>query len=126
MKDATQLAIEITALTKSGGPLTKRIRLAADGSITSDGSECVMARGVARRVPIGDVKELAALLDNITSNQAIALGALRPDLPGEVGVITKHKLNGNARSDVIARTGSDILYRKGQPALTPLAASGPR
>jgi hypothetical protein len=116
MKDATQLAVEITALTKSGGPLTKRIRLAADGSITSDGSECVMARGIARRVPIGDVKELAALLDNINSNQAIALGALRPDLPDEVGVITKHKLNGHARSDVIARTGSDILYRKGQPA----------
>jgi hypothetical protein len=116
MKDATQLAAEITAFTKSGGPLTKRIRLAADGSITSDGSECVMARGVARRVPIGDVKEFAALLDNINPNQAIALGALRPDLPGEVGVVTKHNLNGHARPDVIARTGSDILYRKGQPA----------
>ena len=115
MKD-TQLAVEITAFTKSDGPLTKRIGLATDGSITSDGSECVMARGVARRVPIANIKQFAELLDNINSNQAIALGMLRPDLPGEVGVVTKKELNGHARPDVIARTGSDILYCKGQPA----------
>ena len=37
--------IEIIALAKEGGPLTKRISLTADGSLHSDGSGCVMARG---------------------------------------------------------------------------------
>jgi hypothetical protein len=116
MKPIAELSIEITAFTKSGGPLTKRIRLAADGSITSDAVDCVMPQGVARRVPISNVEQLATLLDNIAPNQAIALGALRPDLLDEVNIVTKHKLNGHILPNVIARTGTDIQYRKGQPA----------
>ncbi len=116
MKPANKLAVEITAFTKSNGPLTKRIRINNDGALASDGSECVMSRGVARRIPITDVKQLAVLLDQTNSNQAIALGSLRPDLADEVAVVTKKEMNGHARSDVIARTGTDILYRNGQPA----------
>ena len=35
--------IEITGFAKTGGPLTKRITVAADGSLHSDGSACVMS-----------------------------------------------------------------------------------
>jgi hypothetical protein len=107
--------IEITILTKQDGPLTKRISLAPDGAIKADGSACLMSHGRARRAHISSVDALAALLEQLTSNQAIALGALRADLPDEVVVIPKDKLNGAA--GVIARTRKDILYKKGHPAL---------
>src|SRR6266702_2746446 len=41
--------IEITGFTKKGGPLTKRISLADDGELLSDGSACVMSAGNAWR-----------------------------------------------------------------------------
>jgi hypothetical protein len=106
--------IELTGFTKADGPLTKRISLAPDGSAKSDGSACLMARGVARRVRVEDVGEFANLIERVESNQAIALGALRPGLPDEVTVVTKGKLTG--APDVIARTGTDIVYLKRQPA----------
>ncbi len=107
---------ELTVFTKSKGPLTKSIRLDKDGKIVSDGSACTMAHGQARRMEIADIGELAKLIEGLRSNQALALGALRPDLPNEVGIVTKDELNGETRPDIIARTGSDILYRKGSPA----------
>ena len=110
------LAGEITEFTKSGGPLTKRISLAADGSIVSDGSACVMSRGTARRIKIAGVKQLGELIEQLSSDQAIALGALRTDLPDQVKVVTKDKLNGVAQPNVIARTAADIHYREQQPA----------
>src|SRR5262245_6118800 len=108
------IASEFTVFTKSGGPLTKRISLAADGSLKSDGSACVMAHGAARRVHITSVSDLASLIERLRPNEAIALGALRTGLADLVQVVTKHKLNGAA--NVIARTGADIIYRKRQPA----------
>jgi hypothetical protein len=118
-KDAagSKACLEITIFTKSGGPLTKGISLSADGSIKSDGSACRMARGDARRVPVANAKQLAALIERTRSNQAIGLGTLRPDLRDEVDVVTKAKLaNGVARPDLIARTGTNIIFRKGEPA----------
>ena len=109
------IASEFTIFAKSGGPLTKRISLAADGSLKSDGSACVMAQGAARRVHIASVSDLARLIERLRPNEAIALGALQTGLAELVQVVTKHKLNGAA--NVIARTGADIIYRKGQPAL---------
>jgi hypothetical protein len=44
--------IEITSIAKTGGPLTKRISLAQDGSLKSDGSACVMTCGTAQRLPL--------------------------------------------------------------------------
>jgi hypothetical protein len=41
---------EIVCLTKTDGPLTEEIRL-ENGALRSDGSACVMTRGVARRAP---------------------------------------------------------------------------
>jgi hypothetical protein len=114
---ASNARFEFTVFTKLDGALTKRISLTADGSIKSDGGACLMARGYARRLRVSNVKQLATVIERICSNQAIGLGALRPDLPDEVEVVTKAKLvNGVARPDLIARTGADIIFRKGQPA----------
>ena len=44
------LEIELTRLTKDGGPLTKQISLSPDGTLVKDGSACVMAHGTAERV----------------------------------------------------------------------------
>jgi hypothetical protein len=108
-------AFELTRFTKANGPLTKSISLAANGSVKSDGCACVMSRGTAQRLRVADVGELAAVIENIRPDQAIALGALRTGLPDKVQVVTKQKLNG--QPDVIARTGADIVFRKEQPAL---------
>jgi hypothetical protein len=108
------MSIEIVVFTKDGGPLTKRISLTADGAVHSDGSACALATGRARRMKIADVAELAAIIERLTSNQAIALGALNSDLADEVRIVTKNQLNGHEH-DVIARTGDSITYRTGQP-----------
>ena len=73
-----------------------------------------MARGQAKRARITGVDDLAKLIESLESNQAIGLGALRPDLPDEVAIVTKAKLNGDG---AIARTGSNFAYRRGEPAL---------
>ena len=104
--------IKLTVFTKAdGGILTKRIRLGDDGKAASDSRECKMARGSARRVQVGGVEQLAELICSLRSDQAIALGVLRPDLSDEVAITTKDKLNGN-QVDLIARTASDIIYKK--------------
>jgi hypothetical protein len=111
-------AIELTGFTKSNGPLTKRIALAADGTLRSDGSGCVMTHGEARRRRIADVGELASIIECIQPNQAIALGTLRGGLPEKVQIVSKQKLNGmTATSAIIARTGADIIFRREAPAL---------
>ncbi|HJZ31183.1 MAG TPA: hypothetical protein VKF35_08760 [Hyphomicrobiaceae bacterium] len=105
------MMIELTKLTKHSGPLTKKISLSPDGTLVKDGSACMMAHGTAERVRVAGVAELGALIDGLTPSQALALGALRPDLPDKVEVTTKKKLlNGMARPDIIARTGANIVY----------------
>jgi hypothetical protein len=111
------MSILITTFTKIGGPLTKRISLASDGSINADGSACVMAYGVAQRTRLGGVGDLAELLDQLRFDQAIALGRIRGGLPEKVEVTTKARLNGAAAPNLIARTSNDIVYRAGQQAL---------
>ena len=116
-QEQSTLHAEITVFTKFGGPLTKRISLAKNGSVKSDGSACVMSRGTARRVQIEGVKHLAEQIVSLNSEQAIALGTLPTNLPDEVEITTKAKLlNGVARPNVIARTADAIVYCKGKPA----------
>ena len=43
---------ELVLFTKTGGPLTKKISLAPDGTLVKDNSACVMTRGTAERVKI--------------------------------------------------------------------------
>jgi hypothetical protein len=111
------LRIEFTRLAKDDGPLTKKISLAPDGRLVKDGSACVMVHGTAERVRVTGVDALDALIEGLTPSQAIALGALRPDLPDRVQITTKKKVfNGVARPDLITRTGANIIYHEGQPA----------
>ena len=112
--------IEITQLVSSAGPLTKRISLLQDGSLRSDGSACVMMRGEAQRQRLPNIKAFADLIANLQTNQAIALGALRADLPDHVRITTQEKLaklNGSAPPDLIARTSGHIDYRAQSEAL---------
>src|SRR5262249_51179527 len=96
--------IEITVFTKEGGPLTKRISLNQDGSLKSDGSQCIMPTAVARRFRFAQMQDLAAHIGRLQSDQAIAAGTLRADLPDRVEVVTKTKLNGANHPGIIART----------------------
>jgi hypothetical protein len=108
--------IEIVLFSKDDGPLTKRISLGPNGKIVSDGSQCIMASGTARRIVLSSLREFADLIGSLGMNQAIALGALAADLPDEVRIVPKHKLNGGA-AGIIARTQNFISFRPGQPAL---------
>ena len=110
-------ALEITVFAKQGGPLTKTISLTADGAVKSDGSACVMSSGTAHRFKFDSIQQLGTRIEKLAPHEAIALGRLRPDLPDRVEVVTKRKLNGAARSDLIARTQDFIAYQPGQPAL---------
>jgi hypothetical protein len=112
--------IEITGFVKSGGPLTKRIVVAADGSLHSDGSACVMSTGWAYRLRFDTLDGFAACIAALDSNEAIALGALGDEVADRVEVTTNDQLaalNGAAQPNVIARTGNHIFYRPDQPTL---------
>ena len=87
------LRIEFTRLTKNAGPLTKKIYLAPDGTLVKDGSACVMEHGTAERVRVAGVDALGTLIEALTPSQAIALGALRADLPDRVEITTKKRSN---------------------------------
>jgi hypothetical protein len=84
-----------------------------------------MGRGAAERVRLDSVAELAVLIEELTPSQALALGALRADLPDRVEVTTKRKLlNGVAQPDIIARTGSNIIYNGPAYALLDFDSKG--
>jgi hypothetical protein len=111
-------SLEVTRLTSLGGPLTKRISL-VNGLLRSDGSACIMTSGIAQRVQLAGVADLAKLIRRLKPNEAIALGALRSDLPGRVTITTKDRLtrlNGNATPELIARTTRHFAYAHGEPA----------
>jgi hypothetical protein len=117
VKKRSCVETEITIFSKSGGALSKRIRLGEDGLVKSDASACVMAQGVAQRFQFAGVQQFARLIEEMRSNQALALGALRAGVLDEVKVVTKQKLNGIKRPDTIARTANFLVYQNGRPAL---------
>ena len=105
---------EITGLSKASGILTKKISLSEDGNVIADGSACWMSNGRAERTAIADLHALAAVIEDLKPSQAIALGTLRPDLPDEIPIVSKKKLNGG---EAIARSQKNIIYRENKPAL---------
>jgi hypothetical protein len=105
---------EIVYLTKSNGPLTKRICLDENGMLHSDGSTCVMSHGSARRASITSIRQLGELIGDLRSDQAIALGSLCTGLPREVRVVTKREINGATLSDTISRSHDHIEFKPGQ------------
>jgi hypothetical protein len=108
---------ELTVFRKAGGPLTKRIACGPDGAIKSDGSQCIMARGSARRAVFEGGEAFARAIGELGEDEALALGALRGDLPEEVSVVAKRKLNGSGELGIIARTQEYITYRPDTPGL---------
>jgi hypothetical protein len=109
--------IEITALTKHGGPLTKQITLNSDGTLHSDGSACFMSAGTARRLRVDGLSDLARFIAKLPADEALALGVLRDDLPEEVVIVTKRALGAVDWPGTIARTADNIIYRPGEPTL---------
>jgi len=109
--------MQVTILTKTDGPLTKRVWLGAEDTVRSDGSACIMSSGTARRFMFAHVDEVAALIEGLGPREAIALGGLRPDLPEQVEVTTKRRLNGANRSNLISRSRDFFVFSPGAPAL---------
>jgi hypothetical protein len=107
---------QITLVTKRGSPalMSKRIFLDGDGKLKSDGSGCRMVTGTAARAFAVMASDLARIIGNCGSDQAIALGAFREDLSSPVSVTTKDNLGQNPGA--ITRSRNFIDYRRGVPA----------
>ena len=108
--------IMITIFRKARGVLSKRISLNKAGGIEADGSECRMAEGSARRLKLTSVEALADLIEQMPSEEALALGQLKSELPDKVKVILTRELDANRPPDVIARTTEFLWYEPGSPA----------
>ncbi len=105
---------QLTLLTKSDGPLSKNIRLNGAG-IVSDPSGCGMSRGTAQRIELDSGRALADMIANMRSDQALALGRLRGDLPEAVNVVCRADLSGKNSPNTIARTGEFLGFAPGEP-----------
>jgi hypothetical protein len=105
--------IEVTLLRKGRGILSKRISL-VDGKVVSDGSACAMGHGSAERKKVDGLAGFAKLIDSLRSNECLALGALRDDLPDVVAIAKKDEITPESRA--VARTAGNLRYREGEPA----------
>ncbi|MBV9824100.1 MAG: hypothetical protein JO001_00210 [Alphaproteobacteria bacterium] len=114
----TPYRFELTALTKNGGPLTKRISITENGALLSSGSHCVMTIGQAFRLPLADIGALAEVIDRLKPENAIALGRLRPGLQDRTLILTQFRLaSADPAQTAIARTKEHFRYEPEQPAL---------
>ena len=73
-----------------------------------------MVTGTAARAFAAIASDLARIIGNCGSDQAIALGALREDLSSPISITTKNRLDQNPGA--ITRSRSFIDYRPGVPA----------
>ena len=100
------IASEFTVFAKSGGPLTKRISLVADGSLKSDGSACIMTRGVGIAASGYPISAILPMRSVVLNRRPSALRAVcGPICQPKSKIVTKAMLNGSTRPDPIARTG---------------------
>ena len=107
--------LEVTVLEKANGPLTKKIRLSANGDIHSDGAACALAHGRARRFGFDRLSEFSRLIEGFRDNQAITLGRLADGLPAMVDIVPKRRLNGAAApAGAISRTLDFFGFRPGE------------
>jgi hypothetical protein len=103
-------------LIKKRGPnplMSKRIFLDTEGKLCSDGSQCRMVEGTATRAAAETARDLAEHIASCGSDQALALGTLRSELPDLVVITTKNKLKDNPGA--IARSRHFIDYPPGAP-----------
>jgi hypothetical protein len=108
-----QVHVELTLFTSEAGPLSKRIHLAADGTLVND-SSAQLVRGTAERYVLSGLDGLATLLKRCTSNNALALGVMKADVKNKVNVVPTGALEANPGA--IARARKYFEFRKGQPA----------
>ena len=107
---------QITLITKRDTPalMSKRISLDGEGKLKGDGSECRMITGTAARAFAGTASALAQIITSCRSDQAIALGTLKPELSDSVAVTIPNRLD--KHPGAITRSRSCIDYRPGVPA----------
>ena len=110
--------MQITQFTKpvADGGMTKTIKLGPDGKPSPDGSACRMWRGEARRYDLIDVHELALLIDKCSTQQALAVGSIKPEFlngGSSVQVVKKDTL-AKASPGVIARTQKHLWFPPGE------------
>jgi hypothetical protein len=111
--------ITLTVFRKEGGPLTKRLSIAEDGALASDGSACRMSQGVARSVNIASMEALADLIGGLDQAQAIALGSVdSAALAEDASVrILRHAELAKAGGAAISRSLEFIRFPAGKPGL---------
>jgi hypothetical protein len=107
---------EITLIQKSGpsAVVSKRIFLDEQGNVCSDGSQCLMAQGIATRATAETAVDLAKHITACGPDQAITLGALRPDLPNTAKITIPAKLKDDPGA--ITRSREFINYCPREPA----------
>ena len=104
---------ELTLFTNARGALTKQFTLDAGGNLVKiEGGQ--MVAGTAMRIAVGDVQAFADLIGTISSDQALALGSMRGDLPAQVTVATKKALNGVTVPDTISRSRDYLTFGEGR------------
>jgi hypothetical protein len=94
--------------------MSKRIFLDEHGALRSDGSQCLMVQGTAARAPAAAASDLAKIISDCSSANAIALGALKDGLPNSVPITVPGKLK--ETPGAITRSRNFINYRPGTPA----------
>ena len=109
--------IELTKFVKTDGTKSAVLTKIAyvdktTGQIKIDGSECRMTYGRAHRLPVPNVQALAAAINSLESNEAIAIGTLKEGVADGARVVIKSKLPAEARPDVIARTKDFVIFPK--------------
>ena len=106
---------EITLIMKSGpNPvMSKRIFLDEQGRVRSDGSQCLMAQGTATRATAEAAADLAQHIVACGNDQAIALGALKADLPDPAQISCE--VEGQPRCDNALPGSSSTIARERRP-----------
>jgi len=117
--------IELTLITQSDGPCTKRISL-VDGQVVSDGSACAILDGKASRLPIGNIsvqtgrtplQVLAAVIAKMNDRHALCLGRLTEGISDRTTVVTERRRKENSQPHVISRTQQFFQFKNAEPAL---------
>src|SRR5690348_1985185 len=114
------LRLEFTVFRKSNGSLSKRIFLDQNGTAVSDGSACSMACGQANREVIQattateTIEQLAKCINRMSSEDALALGVLKDDLPNAVEITVQGRED--PAIGLVPRSQDFLVYRPGKPA----------
>jgi hypothetical protein len=115
-KGNTNVVPQITLITKRDTPalMSKRISLDKGGKLHSDATECRMVHGTAARAFAATASDLVLIIASCGSDQAIALGRLKDELPDRVEVTVPSRLD--RHPGAITRSRKFIDYRPGSPA----------